>query len=104
MTTRSVSPKGEGGGNALRVATDLRDLRGEDPHALHAEPGFSGGSPHRPRKSRPGTRHRDEREQTRLSRLYARQLTVRLLRGKSSNEEGAYREQQVLAVPHLRDL
>ena len=91
MTTRSVSPKGEGGGNALRVATDLRDLRGEDPHALHAEPGFSGGAPHRPRRPRPGTRHRDEGEQTRLSRLYARQLTLRLLKDRSSNTEGAKR-------------
>ena len=90
MTTGSVPPKDDSRGRAIRVATDLRDLLGEVPHTLHAEPGFSGGAPHRPRRHRPGTHHRPRVEQTRLSRLYARQLTVRLLRGKTSNEEGAH--------------
>jgi hypothetical protein len=90
MTTGSVPPKDDSRGRAIRVATDLRDLLGEVPHTLHAEPGFSGGAPHRPRRPRPGPRHRDEREQTRLSQLYARQLTMRLLRGKSSHEEGVH--------------
>jgi len=89
MTSRWDFPKGENAAEALRDATDLRILPGESPHALHAEPGISGGAPHRSRRPRPAARHRDEGEQTRLARLYARQLTLRLLKDQSPSMEGA---------------
>jgi len=89
MTTRVVTPKSEGLERAVRAATHLRTSPGEIPHALHAEPGSSGGAPHRPRSPRPGVRRRDQGGQARLSRLYARQLTLRLMNDQSPNTEGA---------------
>jgi len=78
MTTRPADMNRVGEVPYRLDAADLRKFpTGESPHALHAEPGTSGGAPHRPRRAGPGRRH-SRSEQDRLARLYARQLALRL--------------------------
>jgi hypothetical protein len=88
MTTKAGSAKRDCGEDALRIATNPGVPPGENPHTLHAEPGVSGGAPHRPRRTR-REMPRSEGAQARLSRLYARQLAMRLLKTHPPQREGA---------------